>query len=173
MKLLFVLLCFFISGNLLAEELTKIEALNGKVTILAPKSFGPMPSDILEIKYPASRRPTEVLSDNTGGITLAFNHTNNAMLPSQVKEAHKSISEMFHNMYPSATWLTDEVIEQNGKAFMVLEVVTPAIDTKIHNIMYGTSVDGRFLLASFNTTVEQAKEWLPIGKKIMASLTVK
>ena len=76
-------------------------------------------------------------------------------------------------MYPSATWLRDEVIVQNGKTFMVMELITPAIDTKIHNIMYGTSVDGRFLLAAFNTTTEQADEWLPIGKRIMTSLSIK
>lgn len=153
-------------------ELIEVKALSGKVSILAPKGFGAMPTDLLEIKYPSSRRPTEVLSDKTGGVTLAFNHTNNAMQPSQVREAHAAISRMFHNMYPSATWFRDEVIVQNGKTFMVMELITPAMDTKIHNTMYGTSVDGRFLLASFNTTIEQSGEWLPIGKKIMSSLTV-
>ena len=168
---LFILLVMY--GNLFAEELTEISALNGKVSILAPQDFGVMPSDILEIKYPASRRPTEVLSDNTGGVTLAFNYTANPMKPSQVKVAHKSISKMFHNLYPSATWIRDEVIEQNGHTFMVMELITPAIDTKIHNIMYGTSVDNRFLLAAFNTTIEQSDKWLPVGKKIMESLSVK
>jgi hypothetical protein len=55
---------------------------------------------------------------------------------------------------------------------MVLELITPAMDTEIHNIMYGTSVDGRFLLAAFNTTIEQSGLWLPVGKNIMSSLSV-
>jgi len=80
---------------------------------------------------------------------------------------------MFHNFYPSAKWIKDETIVQNGRAFMVLEFVTPALDTKIHNIMYGTSVDNRLLLVAFNTTVEQSEEWLPIGKQIMGSLAIK
>ena len=169
-------ICLFVLLTLatfsFAEGLVKIEALNGKVVILAPKNFGPMPKNIVDVKYPSSRKPTEVLSDKTGGVTLAFNHTNSAMKPTQVREAHLSISKMFHNMYPSAKWIRDEVMEQNGSTFMVMELVTPAMDTQIHNIMYGTSVDGRFLLAAFNTTVEQSKEWLPVGKKIMTSLTI-
>ena len=169
---LFVLLLCF-SANSFSEELVKIEALNGKVFILAPKDFGPMPTDILEMKYPASRRPTDVLSDKTGGVTLAFNHTNSPMQPSQVREAHVAISQMFHNTYPSAKWIRDEVIEQNGNVFMIVELITPAMDTQIHNIIYGTSVDSRFLLVAFNTTVEQSDEWLPIGKKIMNSLSIK
>ena len=67
------------SLNVLALELIEIKALSGKVSILAAKEFGAMPSDILAVKYPASRRPTEVLSDKTGGVTLAFNHTANVI----------------------------------------------------------------------------------------------
>lgn len=155
-----------------AEGLEKVEVLDGKVTIAAPPGFDPMSDERLELKYPSSRRPTEVLSDESGRVTLAFNHTDNAMQPSEVRQAHQGISRSFHNMYPSAEWIRDEVIEQNGSTFMVMELITPAMDTKIHNIMYGTSVDGRFLLVAFNTTVEQSDEWLPIGQEIMSSLSV-
>lgn len=173
MKIYFIAFSLFLLAfTVHAVEITEIEALNGKVTIQAPKGFGPMSTEMRELKYPASRRPTEVLSDQTGGVTLAFNHTNNPILPSQIKEAHKSISKMFHNLHPSATWVRDEVIEQNGNIFMVLELITPALDTKIHNIIYGTSVDGRLLLAAFNTTVQQSDKWLPIGKEIMNSLSI-
>jgi hypothetical protein len=174
MRLIFLLttalLAFSISH---ADELITRSALNGKVTLLTPKSFGPMPKAILEAKYPSSRRPTEVLSDSTGGVSLAFNHTRNPLTPDQVQEAHASMSKMFHNMYPSAKWIRDETMDRNGHNFMVFELVTPAVDTKIHNIMYGTSVDNRLLLISFNTTLEQSGQWLPIGKKIMESISIK
>lgn len=156
-----------------ASELIKRTALNGKVTLITPKSFSPMAKDLLEMKYPHSRRPTEVLSDSTGGVSLAFNHTKNPLSSSQIKRAHASMSKMFHNMYPSAKWIRDKVINMNGKNFMVFEIITPAMDTQIHNIMYGTSVDNRLLLIAFNTTVEQSKQWLPIGKKIMKSISIK
>jgi len=169
------LVLFFVvlfSSSVLSEEMIEVKALDGKVSVYAPKGFEPMPTSILDKKYPSSRRPSEVLSDKTGGVTLAFNYTNNAMQPNQVNEAHGAISKMFHNMYPSASWIRDEVILQNGQTFMVMELITPAMDTKIHNIIYGTSVDGRFLLAAFNTTAEQSGKWLPIGKQIMASMKV-
>jgi glutamate formiminotransferase len=52
-------------------------------------------------------------------------------------------------------------------------MITPAIDTKIHNIMYATSVGGRMLMVAFNTTTDYSKTWLPTGKAIMSSLRVK
>jgi len=173
MKLFYYIVLLVSCGNAFAEELIEVKALDGKVSILVPEGFKAMSSEILNVKYPSSHRPTEVLSDTTGGVTLAFNYTANQVAPSQVKAAHKSMSKMFHNLYPSATWIRDEVIEQNGQAYMVMELITPAMDTQIHNIIYGTSVDNRFLLAAFNTTVEQSDKWLPLGKKIMSSLSVK
>lgn len=168
----FLMLVLFSSFSLSAELITK-NVLNGRVSLLIPQQFTQMPDDILEIKYPSSRRPTEVLSDDSGSISLAFNHTNTVMESSDIPEFHRAISKMFHNLYPSAKWFRDEIIERNGRKFIVLELITPAMDTEIHNIMYGTSVDGRLLFIAFNTTIEQSKEWLPIGKKVMESLTIK
>jgi hypothetical protein len=171
-KYFLLLLSLFVSTVTWSDNLMKMEALDGRVSLLAPAEFSPMPKNLINIKYPSSQRPTEVLSDSTGSVTLAFNHTNNAMAPSQVRNAHAAISKMIHNSYPSANWIKDEIIEQNGSTFMAMELITPASDTKIHNIMYGTSVDGRFLLVAFNTTIEKSKKWLPLGKNIMSSLAV-
>lgn len=171
----FFLLCLFVffSTPLLAEELVGITALDGKVSLLAPAGFQPMPQEKLEFKYPASRRPTEVLSNESGSVTLAFRHADTRLNPAQVREAHTAISRMFHNLYPSAEWIRDEVIAQNGDTFMVMELTTPAIDTTIHNIIYGASVDGRLLLIAFNVDVRQAKTWLSVGRRIMASIALK
>ncbi|WP_020588772.1 hypothetical protein [Desulfobacter curvatus] len=166
------LLFYYTSGSAFAIELMKSSALNGKVTFEAPKELSPMSKEMLELKYPSSRRPTEVLSDSTGGVSLAFNHLKSAATNEQVIEVHKNMSKAFHNMYPSASWFRDEVITKNGKNIMVLELITPAMNTKIHNIMYGLSVDDRLLLVAFNTTVEQSEKWLSIGKKIMSSIEV-
>ena len=167
--IIFSLLCC----SAYAEEFITRSALQGKVSLSTPKRFSPMAKEVIELKYPSSRRPTEVLSNPKGSVTLAFNHTNDVMAPNQVQEAHESISKMFHNLYPSATWIRDETIVKDGHNFIVLELITPALDTKIHNIMYGTSVDNRFLLVAFNSTVVESKKWIPIGKKIMESLSLR
>lgn len=97
-KLILILSLTLLSFTSSAEELIGFKAQSGKVTIRVPKGFGPMPSEMIESKYPDSRGPTEVLSDKTGGVTLAFNHTKNAMSPIQVKAARPSMSKMFRNL---------------------------------------------------------------------------
>jgi len=172
MKYVGLILMMVFCASVSAVEFTSIEVLKGKVTLEIPDSFAPMTKEALALKYPSTRRPTEVLSDETGGVSIAFNHTASKVRPSQLKEAHTVLSNTFHNLHPSAKWIRDEVIEQNGSSFIVMELITAAIDTQIHNIMYGTSVDGRLLFVAFNTTLEQSEHWLPIGQRIMSSLSI-
>ena len=138
MKYLCLIGLLFVAPFIFGNELRPIEALEGRITLLAPSHFEPMSKELVEFKYPSASRPTEVLSDDTGGVTLAFNYTNNPMTPPQIREAHPQFSTMFHNLYPSATWLRDEIIQQGGRNFIVMELITPAIDTQIHK---GTSIN--------------------------------
>jgi hypothetical protein len=41
------------------------------------------------------------------------------------------------------------------------------------NTIVGTSLEGRLLIVSFNTTVPLEKEWLPVGTQIIQSIEVK
>ncbi len=169
----FITLCILaMSTGVGAQELEAKQVLGGKLVIQVPAELQTMPKELIEIKFPNSNRPTDVLSDSTGGVTLAFNHTQNVLSPNQIREAHGVISNVFKNRYPSATWFRDEVSPLNGQEFIIMELITPAIDTQIHNIIYATSIDNRLLFVAFNTTVEQSEQWLPVGKQIMASIQV-
>lgn len=171
MSYCFITLCMLAMSTVVAaKELEAKQVLAGKLIIQVPTELQTMPQELIEVKFPNSNRPTDVLSDSTGSVTLAFNHTQNALSPNQIREAHGVISNMFKNRYPSATWFRDEVSTLNGQEFIIMELITPAIDTQIHNIIYGTSIDNRLLFVAFNTTVEQSEQWLPIGKQIMASI---
>ncbi len=175
-----VLLCLLSSlsvwgGSAVSEGYvaSEIEMLAGRVTISIPKAFMVMSDEIVEIKYPRSKRPTEVFSDESTQVNLVLNYTHHPISIVDLIENHQRFSDMFCRFHPLAEWKRDEIIEQNGHTFIVFELITPAIDTQIHNIIYVTSMDDRLLLASFNTTTEKAAEWLSQGQEMMQSLTIK
>jgi len=170
LTLLFSMLILSLSAS--GEKLVDFHALDKKILISIPEQFGPMSKEILEIKYPTENRPTEVISNNNGQISIGFSHTAYPIKPEEITLTKKTISESFRKIHPSAIWFRNEIIQQYGTEFFVLELITPAIDTKIHNIMYGTSLENRLLIISFNTTIEQSDAWLSIGKKIMKSIYV-
>lgn len=80
---------------------------------------------------------------------------------------------MFKNLYPSATWYRNEMIERGKLKFILFDFRTPAIDTEVRNIMLATSLQGRLLLISFNCTKELEGKWLPIGYQIVESIQLK
>ena len=154
------------------EDLVKTYALDYRVSLEVPKSFGPMKQDILELKYPNNRRPTEVISNNEGTISISLVLTDVVVTLKQLKIAHDEMTKLMKTSYPKSEWFRNEYIRQSGAQFFVLELITPAIDTDIHNIMYGTSIGDRLVIISFNVTKSLADSWLETGREIMSSISL-
>ena len=156
------------AGPALAER----SLLGGKLSLLVPESFTQMSDEMLRLKYPYERRPTIVLSNPEGSVNVAVNHTQDALQPSQLREAHAAVEQGFRNLYPSAQWNRSEIVSLKGREFFVLDLRTPAIDTEIRNIMLGTSYDSRLLFITFNCTRELEPEWGDVGQRIVESASL-
>lgn len=61
----------------------------------------------------------------------------------------------------------------NGRSFIVMEFITPAVDAKIYNLMYITELEGRMLMCSFNCMESQKSEWESKAKQALNSIEVK
>ena len=147
--------------------------LGGMVEMLVPASFQPMPTEMLKLKYPAERRPTLVLSNDAGSVSLALNYTQDPLPSEKLAEAHRDFDHVFRNLYPSAQWFRSELASVNGRQFIVLELRTPAVDTEVRNVLVATSVEGRLLLISVNMTKELEGEWLDVANRMIRSIVVK
>ncbi len=148
-----------------AEGVASRSVLDGLLRLDLPVNFSRMSEHHLRIKYPGSRPPTEVYSNSNGAVSIALNYTHNAIHPSQIAEVHAMMSASFRRRYPNARWFRSVVIEKFGMRVFVMELMTPAVDTEVHNIIYGIPLKGRLLLVSFNATAEEAERWLDTGKR--------
>jgi hypothetical protein len=154
-------------------ELEKKQILNDKVEILLPKNFGIMPEDMLKLKYPSTNRPTLVYSDEDGAVNIAFNYTTNRASQQQIENYKDVFVSTFESSYPTAVWGEKGIKEINGRKVGILEVTTPAIDTKIYNLLFFTDLEGKLLICTFNCTSNKKSLWLESAKKILNSLTIK
>lgn len=128
-----------------------------------------MSEEMAKTKYPSERRPTIIYTNESGSVNIALNHTQSQVVNSQISAYTDNFKKTFENLYPSAQWYNSSVEKLNGKDVGVLELLTPAIDTEIYNLIWFTDLDGRLLISTFNCTKEQMNEWKPIAKSIMAS----
>lgn len=171
MRIIAVLLVFYCQLAA-AERLETRSLLDGRLSIDLPSGFTAMPESMKRIKYPGKRRPAEVYSTSDGAVSFAFNYTQTEITEAEIEDAHRALSGSFRHAYPDAEWYRSGVYEQSGLPVFVLELTTPARDTRIHNLMIGMPLDGRLLLIAFNTTVEQRDRWLEAGHAAMQSIRV-
>ncbi|MEN8120288.1 MAG: hypothetical protein ABFS35_08075 [Bacteroidota bacterium] len=154
-------------------ELVNKSLLNDKVELKIPKDFEIMSEELMKVKYPSERRPTLVYSNETGGINVALNLTENKASQELIEPYVENFVKTFKNMYPSAEWKGSGSKNINGKKIGYLKLITPAIDTKIYNVIFFTDLDKKLLLCTFNCTEKSITEWEMTADEIMNSLKIK
>jgi len=154
-------------------ELESRLLLNERIELKIPKNFKIMSEELISIKYPSQRRPTLVYSNESGGVNVALNLTQNKASQQEIEAYQNNFVQTFKNLYPSAEWKDNGVKTINGKKVGYLELVTPAIDTEIYNLIFFTDLDGKLLLCTFNCTRKDINKWTPVAKEIMNSLKLK
>jgi len=168
-----ILTLILISATSSKNELEIKSLLNDKVELKVPLDFEIMSDEKLQTKYPTANRPTLVYTNKSGGINVALNltqHTANEDLISSYKD---NFVQSFKNAYPSAEWKDSGVKEINGRKVGYLELITPAMDTEIYNLVFFNDLENKLLLCTFNCTKNKTGNWIPIAKEIMNSLKIK
>lgn len=147
--------------------------LNDNVEIMIPEGFKIMSEEMLKLKYPSANRPTIVYTNDSGSINVALNLTISSASQDLIPQFKEALQNTFRQVYPSAKWKGNGINTINDKKVGYLELITPAIDTEVYNLIFFTDVNSKLLLCTFNCTVQYLKEWQSIGDEIMNSLKVK
>ncbi|ATP40166.1 hypothetical protein CSE16_08965 [Solibacillus sp. R5-41] len=144
--------------------------LEGKITFRMPKLFSIMLPELAFLKYPSERRPNTIYTDDSSTINLAFNMTKNALSEAEVAEFQEDMIDILEQAQPSAEWLDTGVIEINEKTIGFIEVITPAIDGDIFNLMFFASIEGQALIGTFNCMEEDIETWRSLARAMMETL---
>jgi len=168
------ILAFLVSSFLtLGIDLEVKSLMNNKVELKIPKDFEIMSKEMLQLKYARGNAPTLVYTDKTGGINVAMNYTQSKANQANIGEFKDYLVKTFKGGFPDAEWKDTGFKVINGKKVGYIEVITPAIDTKIYNLLFFTDMGGRLLLCTFNCTHKSINDWQPAAKEIMESLKIK
>ena len=153
-------------------ELSRRMLLDGRVSVLVPSSFEPMDETMRRLKYPSEQRPQIVFTDPEASVNVALIHSEARVREDQIPGLLKSLEGVFRALHPSAAWSAADLIELDGRSFARLDLVTPAIDAKVRNIMVATSLEGRMLAVTFNCTQELEARWAETARRIVESIQI-
>jgi len=151
-------------------KLVPMKFLGGRVEMLAPADFTPMSDEMARLKYPTANRPSEIITNEAGSVNLAFTYSKQLVAPGQIGQMHTSMDRMFRTVHKTAEWHNSGLKSINGRQWLELDLTMQAADTRIRNMMYGTSSGGRAALVAFNVTVDQEEQWLEAANVMMSSM---
>lgn len=144
--------------------------LNGKMLIRMPNLFSIMAKELASLKYPSERRPTVIYTDETSTINLALNLTDYPLRESEVEDFQENMIEVLEQAHPSAKWLDTGMMEIQEKTIAFIEIITPAIDGDIFNLMFFAALNGQTLIGTFNCMEGDLESWRPVAKAMVETL---
>ena len=145
--------------------------LDNKAQIKLPESFELMSSDKIALKYPmVERRPSEVYSNKSGSINIAFNHTRSEASIEELPQIRDVLGMQIKKS--TIDFIGSKIQAINGQDFAIFQFVSPAANANIYNLMFVTVLENRLLIGTFNCTTNLREEWEPIGKQIVSSMVI-
>lgn len=143
---------------------------DGRIEVLIPEQFNVLDDEIINRKYPIDQIPNIVYANDNGTINIAFKQYDYPMSQKKIADFHKNYVASFNKINTASTFISDSLYTIDKQRIGVLEVITPAIDTKIYNFIFYTDVQGELLVCTFNCMQHERKKWKDATRVILKSL---
>jgi hypothetical protein len=170
------LLILFVLPVLAQDTLKSVQAtdiLAGKVFLEIPSSFIRMSDADVKARYSVGKQPDGVFTDTSGPVDIVVKSTPNFAFPGNLQDYLDSFVEKFNETTPEAEWVGQGMKEINGKLVAYLELITPASDAQVYNLMVITDVERTLFLVTMNLPRSKMSEWQFKAHDILNSLVVR
>lgn len=154
-------------------ELEKIVLLNNQVEILAPKSLKQMTMDMWVAKYNNRSIKLLALSDEYAEVSLIGDTSKQVMSDTKLYPYKDFQIAAIKKAHPETVIIDSGVKVINAKKVAFVKFVVEAVDQKVYNQVFFTSLNGKLLFFSFNCIDSLRPTWEAIADEIMTSLKVK
>ena len=151
----------------------RVALYDGVVSFVPPEEFSLLSEEIVSIKYPEAKGRGIVYGNSRTTVSIAITYPPPRVLrPEQLTEFKAFMEPVIEKQKPGLEWLKKEFVEVNGQRWIHFEFISPAVDTKIHNHMYLTSLDDRMLVFNFNSTIAEYEGYKDALAKSKESIQV-
>ncbi|RYZ26838.1 MAG: hypothetical protein EOO10_14430 [Chitinophagaceae bacterium] len=169
----FLILLLFPILGFCQTNLDTISLLSDRVKLLAPVELKSMSDEMWTAKYQRRKRPLLVLSDEDGEVNLLADMTQMAVSENQVTAFKDTQIQQLKKSRLDMVVIAEGIKTVNGKHVGYFKFSTQAVDQKVFNYYFFTSVDGKLLLFSFNSIEKLRKKWEQTADEIVSSLKSK
>lgn len=133
-----------------------VEIEGGDIAYRPPEGFVVLADEVTRLKFPIGDfEGTHVLGTEDGSVSVIAGVRPHSIPEGGLDEYRDKLSRGLLSVSGGMKVLKNETIEINGRKWGLLEIISKALDTDIHNIMVFTPYKGKVLIFNFNSTAEQ------------------
>jgi len=149
-----------------------VRTIFNEIEVLFPKTFKLMDDEMIALKYRSKQGTTFMAyTDEDAIVNIAFEHTLNKAMLKDLPAIKQVLDGQFNR--PQIDFQKSEIRKINSRDFIILEMITPAMDMNVYNLMFITSLEDRMMMGTFNCTVDKVQQWKPTAYQILNSITIK
>ncbi|MBC2020474.1 hypothetical protein HCA81_05390 [Listeria booriae] len=138
-----------------------------------PTDFDEMNPEMVTLKYPSSHRPQLILTDDSSKFNVTFLVTNNEMKPGEMSNFTYAMLSAVRSMQPNTVFLSDGIKELSNQEIGYLEMLTPALDGTIYNLLFFAVWNKKIVQTSINCMEEDMALWRKFAHGMMETFIVK
>lgn len=146
------------------------EILKGLLWMWLPDTFSPLDRELARVKYPNENRPDYIWSNPQTTVNVSLTHRQETLEPGQTGEVRDYMGQMIENLYPSGSILDKGMLQGGEHETAWMDFVTPALDTRIYNLMFFMPLKGRLLMGSCNCLAHEQEDWKGLFVQMLSSI---
>lgn len=151
-------------------QFREYEIIKNQLWMWLPDEFTLLGKELMRIKYPNESRPDIIYTNPEATVNVSFSHKRERFSAGEEEELRDYMGEIIQNMYPTSSILDKGLVQAGEKAASWMDFVTPAIDTKIYNLMFFSPLKGRLLMGSCNCLAHDQEDWKALFLQMIATL---
>lgn len=153
-------------------EFAQIGFYENQIQMFMPVAFEEMESELMNIKYPSSRRPDYIYTSDSTSINVTMKLMEQQLKEEELEDFTEAMMNIVQKFQPGAEMLDIGMKEVNGLQIGYFDFISRALDNKIYNLMFLFIVDGHVAMGSVNCLKKEMDIWQPIAYGMLELISI-
>lgn len=153
-------------------EFAQIGFYENQIQMFMPVAFEEMESELMNIKYPSSRRPDYIYTSDSTSINVTMKLMEQQLKEEELEDFTEAMMNIVQKFQPGAEMFDIGMKEVNGLQIGYFDFISKALDNKIYNLMFLFIVDGHVAMGSVNCLKKEMDIWQPIAYGMLELISI-
>ena len=151
-------------------EFEPVELFDGKVEIMQPAEFVPMPPHLVRAKYQSENRPQLIRTSLDTEVNFTFSLFPAPLSGEEAAPTARQAADALKKVNPAFQFYDRETEPLGNSQIAWFDYKTYGLDDQLYNIMAVTPIGVKLFHIGFNCRFRLMNEWKPAVRQVLLSI---